>query len=117
MKKLDLKEVGLSQRFVCFAILGYFILGLIVAGIGESALIVFQFFFVFFSMYFVWKLCSALQFHVIIKIFCVVLMAIPLICLFTLVIINSMATAALRNAGISVGFLGAKRADLLGKKA
>ena len=55
------------------------------------------------------RLAKGLGYSMVVKVFLVILMFLPLISLITMAILSSRATAALRAAGIKVGFLGAKR--------
>lgn len=54
------------------------------------------------------RLCSGLGFSVIAIIFLVLLMIVPLVNLLTLLILNRKGTTALREAGYSVGLMGAR---------
>jgi hypothetical protein len=56
---------------------------------------------------------AALQRHVVLIILFAILMIAPCINLLVLLIANSMATSALRAAGLQVGFMGVKDEDVV----
>ena len=102
MQALNIREVGLAQRLLIWGVLAGFF------GIIPILFIVI----IPLHLYCIWKIASALQIETGAKIFCMFLMFIPLVNLMTLLILNGKATRALRDAGIKVGLMGAKIADL-----
>lgn len=102
MQALNIREVGLAQRLMIWGVLAG-IFGLI------PILLVIT---IPFHLYCTWRITSALQIETGAKIFCMLLMLIPLVSLITLLILNGKATRALQGAGIKVGLMGAKVADL-----
>jgi O-antigen ligase len=102
MQTLNIREVGLAQRLLMWGVLaGIF-------GLVPVLLIVIW----PFHLYCYWRITSALQIETGAKIFCMLLMLVPLVNLITLLIFNGKATRALRGAGIKVGLMGPKIADL-----
>lgn len=57
------------------------------------------------------RLSIAMRFSIVVTILLVPLMLIPLVNIITLVILNSKATAALQQAGVHVGFMGAPKSE------
>ncbi len=102
MATLDLREVGLSQRLMVWAILTWFI------GFFPPAMLVT----VPFQLYCVYRLARALQLGATMIAVALLVALIPLICLVAFVMLNQKAIRALRSAGIQVGWMGARKEDL-----
>jgi len=100
---LDLREVGLSQRLMVWAILAWFV------GFFPPAM----FITIPFQLYCVYKLARALRLDASVIIVFMLLIFVPLICLLVLLAINHKAIRVLRFGGIGVGLMGARKKDLL----
>jgi hypothetical protein len=102
MQTLNLREVGLAQRLLIWGFL---------AGI-LGALPILLFITVPFLLYCTWRISSALQLHIVTKVFCMLLVLLPIVAAITILVLNGKATRTLQDAGIRVGLIGAKTADL-----
>lgn len=97
----ELLEIGTRQKQVIWMIL----LGLLGAVIPFASLVTGAI-----SVFFIYKLAAALRSSV--AWLYIVLAFIPLVGLLALLRLNGKATKALSSAGIKVGLMGAKQADL-----
>ena len=59
----------------------------------------------------IYRLATGLEMGLGVRILCMLLMVVPLANLVVLLVLNSRATRALRDAGYTVGLLGASKAD------
>ena len=105
----DTEKVRSGQKMLIYAILLNFVnfalqaagtplLGLLVA---LTALVM--------SLVGIFRVASGMGFGIAVKILLVILMFVPLVNLITLLILNSRATKLLREAGYTVGLMGASR--------
>jgi TPR repeat protein len=101
-KELNLREVGLAQRLLIWGVLTS------ILGVFPILLVAV----VPLLLYCTWRILSALQLDNIAKVFCILLMVVPLANSITLLVLNRKATRALQSAGIKVGLMGAKPSDL-----
>ena len=102
MTSLDLREVGLSQRLMMWAILGWFV------GFFPPAMIIT----IPFQLYCVYRLARSLQLRAAVIVTALLLTLVPLICLLVFIAMNQKAVNALKSAGIRVGLMGARKEDL-----
>ena len=98
-----IREVGLAQRFLMWAIL-VSLLGIFIP---------FSFFLIIpFRLYAVYRFARALSIGIVGSILYTAVMFIPFIALICLLVLNRQATRILKDAGIRVGLMGAKTSDL-----
>jgi hypothetical protein len=105
---IDAPRVASGQKLVIYACLVYILAGVAQSQIGRvggllalPALVM--------ALVGVVQVMSGLAWSLFARIAVLVLMFVPLINLITLLVVNSRATAALRNAGYRVGFFGASK--------
>jgi len=104
--ELDLREVGLSQRLLVWAILAWF------PGFFPPAM----FLTIPFQLYCVYRLAKAMKLGVPITVMSLLLILVPLISLIVLLGMNQRAIKTLRAGGIRVGLMGARKEDLPWRK-
>jgi hypothetical protein len=102
------EKVASGQKLVIYAILFNFVtlalqvaIGPIAGLVGIVALVL--------SLIGIFRIGSGMGFSIVVKILLVVLMFVPLVNLITLLILNGRATKRLREAGYTVGLMGASR--------
>jgi hypothetical protein len=101
-KSVDLREVGLSQRLMVWAIIGWFI------GFFPPAIAIT----IPFQLYSVYRLGRSLQLSAPAVAGYILLTFAPFICLLGFLALNRKAINVLRGAGIRVGLMGARKEDL-----
>ena len=105
---IDAPRVASGQKLVIYAFMAYLLMGLFRSLIGPmSSLLAFPA--LAMALVGVVRVVSGLAWSLLAKIAVIVLMFVPLLNLITLLVVNSRATTALRNAGYKVGFLGASK--------
>lgn len=108
VQSVRFEKMAFGQRLVIYAVLLYFVAVGLGTVAGSFALIPF-FASLGMSLAGLFKILSARESHIVVKVILFSLLFIPLINMLTLLSINSRATKALREAGYKVGFLGAKK--------
>ena len=103
----SLDDVASGQKLVIYAILLYFLAAALRAAVGPIALLALL---VCLGMSWtgIYKIARGLDYPVWGRIVLLVLMLVPLVSLLVLVMLSSRATSRLRQAGYSVGLLGAR---------
>lgn len=102
-----LGDVASGQKLVVYAILLYFVAAASQAVIGPAA-IVLVLACVGLSWTGIYRICRGLEYAMWLRILLMILMLIPLLGLLVLVFLSSRATSRLKQAGYSVGLLGAR---------
>ena len=100
---LSIREVGLAQRSLLWSVLATF---------GVALLPILILVVLPFQLYCSWRITSALQIGKGAKILWLTAMIIPFVNTVTLLLLNRKATRLLREAGIHVGFMGARETEL-----
>ena len=103
-----IEKVASGQKLIIYAILVQFLTIGLQAAFGDIAGLV-AIVAVIMSLVGMFRLASGLGSSTGVKILLVILLLVPLVGLMTLLVLNSRATKALRNAGYKVGLLGARR--------
>lgn len=103
-----MERMSFGQKLVIYAVLIYFIAAIARMFIGPL-IFVLLFASLIMSLVGLYKILSARQSHVMVKIILFALLFVPLINILVLLSINSRATKALREAGYRVGFMGASK--------
>ncbi|GAB1263829.1 hypothetical protein [Aurantivibrio infirmus] len=103
-----MEKMAGGQKLVIYAVLLYFIAASLRLVIGPFAFIL-LFISLIISLIGLYKVLSARQNHIAVKIILFALLFIPLINILVLLSINSRATKSLREAGYKVGFMGASK--------
>ena len=121
-QRLILKQVIGAQRFLIGAFIAY-MLSYLVADIfpyvpSDSALVLLNWLPMLLTiimglgvMYGVFRVCSALGWHVVSGIIMALLIVIPIINFVAMWLVNTTATRTIREAGIKVGFFGVSRSQ------
>lgn len=110
-----IEKVASGQKLIIYAILVNFLtIGLVavfgdIAGLVAIVAIVMSFVGMF-------RLAGGLGYSTAAKVLLVVLLVVPLVGVITLLVLNSRATKALREAGYKVGLLGARKIPRPGHK-
>jgi len=105
----EIDKVRTGQKMLIYAILLNFVnIGLQAAGIPLLGFVV-AITALILSLVGIFRVASGMGFGVLAKILLVILMFVPLVNLITLLILNSRATRLLREAGYTVGLMGASR--------
>ena len=99
---IDLRQVGLSQRLMVWAILAWFI------GFLPPAMLLT----IPFQLYCVYRLARSLRLDATLIAVALLLTFVPIICLLVFVALNHQAIKVLRGGGIRVGMMGARKEDL-----
>ncbi len=103
-----MEDIASGQKLIIYAILVQFLtVGLQAAFGGVAGLI--GIIAIVMSLLGMFRLASGLGYSIGVIIVLVILLLVPLIGLITLLVLNSRATKALREAGYTVGLLGARR--------
>ncbi len=103
-----IEKVASGQKLIIYAILVNFLTIGLMAAFGDIAGLV-GIVAIVMSFIGMFRLASGLGYSTATKIFLLVLLVVPLVGLITLLVLNSRATKALREAGYKVGLLGARR--------
>lgn len=104
-----MEKMATGQKLVIYAILLYFVSAGLRLYIGPLAVLPLLVSLII-SLVGLYKVLAARQSHIAVKIILFVLLFVPLINILVLLSINSRATKALREAGYTVGFMGASKA-------
>lgn len=102
----NVEDVKKGQKLVIYAFLVGIATGLLSLLVGEIALLV-QIASIIMSIFGLMKVGKGLHYSITKRVLVLFLMLIPVVSLITLLVINSRATAVLRQAGLKVGLLGA----------
>ena len=102
-----IEKVASGQKLIIYAILVNFLTIGLVAAFGDIAGLV-GIVAIVMSFIGMFRLAGGLGYSTAAKILLVVLLVVPLVGLITLLVLNSRATKALREAGYKVGLLGAR---------
>ena len=105
---IDAPRVASGQKLVVYACIAYLIAGGFRSQIGPLGAILLLPALVM-ALVGVIQVVSGLAWSLFARVAVIVLMFVPLLNLITLLVVNSKATNALRNAGYKVGFLGASK--------
>ncbi len=105
---INAPDVASGQKLVVYACMVYLAAGGLQPSVGPAASLLALPALVM-ALIGVFQVVTGLSWSPLAKAFTLVLMFVPLINLITLLVVNSKATSALRNAGYRVGFLGASR--------
>lgn len=103
-----MERMSFGQKLVIYAVLIYFLAALARLIIGPLAFVL-VFASLIMSLVGQYKVLSARQSHILVKIILFILLFVPLINILVLLSINSRATKALREAGYKVGLVGASK--------
>ena len=104
-----MKKMAFGQKLVIYAVLLYFVSAGLRLYIGPLAVLPLLVSLIL-SLVGLYKVLAAGQSHLAVKIILFVLLFVPLINILVLLRINSRATKTLREAGYTVGFMGAEKA-------
>ncbi|GHA20309.1 hypothetical protein GCM10008090_32890 [Arenicella chitinivorans] len=104
-----MEKMATGQKLVIYAVLLYFVSAGLRLYIGPLAVLPVLVSLIM-SLVGLYKVLAARQSHIVVKIILFVLLFVPLINILVLLSINSRATKALREAGYTVGFMGASKA-------
>ena len=102
-----IEKVASGQKLIIYAILVNFLTIGLMAAFGDIAGVV-NIVAIVMSLVGMFRLAGGLGYSTVAKIFLLVLLIVPLVGLITLLVLNSRATKALRQAGYTVGLLGAQ---------
>jgi hypothetical protein len=105
---IDAPRVASGQKLVIYACIAYLLAGGFRAQIGPVGALMLLPALVL-GLVGVVRVMSGLAWSLFARIAVIVLMFVPLVSLITLLIVNSKATTALRNAGYTVGLMGASK--------
>jgi hypothetical protein len=103
-----LEKMAKGQKLVIYAVLIYFITAALRVVLGPLILVVLLVSLVL-SLMGLYKVLSARESHIAVKIILFALLFVPLINILVLLSINSRATKTLREGGYKVGFMGATK--------
>ena len=103
-----IEKIASGQKLIIYAILVNFLTFALMAVFGDLAGVV-GIVAIVMSFVGMFRLAGGLGYSTAAKILLVILLLVPLIGLITLLVLNSRATKALREAGYTVGLLGARR--------
>lgn len=103
-----MERMSFGQKLVIYAVLIYFLAAVARLIIGPLAFVL-VFASLIMSLVGLYKVLSARQSHILVKIILFILLFVPLINILVLLSINSRATKALREAGYRVGIMGASK--------
>jgi hypothetical protein len=101
-------KIASGQKLIIYAILVNFLTYALIVVFGDIAGLV-GIVAIVMSFVGMFRLAGGLGYSTAAKVLLVVLLIVPLVGLITLLILNSRATKALREAGYTVGLLGARR--------
>jgi hypothetical protein len=104
----ELERMAGAQKLVIYALLAYIGGALVRTALGPVGILLLLAAMVL-GVVGSFKLCSNLGFSTPVKVILMILLFVPLIGLIVLLVLNSKATARLRDAGYKVGLLGATR--------
>jgi hypothetical protein len=105
----DLESLAFGQKLVIYTIIANFAWAAIRGAMPPALAGLLALAIVITSLVGVWKISSALGSNIVMKIVAILFMFIPLVNLITLVLLSVRATKRLKDAGYTVGLLGARR--------
>ncbi len=104
------EKMALGQKLVIYAVLLYFIAAVLRVAIGPAVLVIWAASLLL-SLVGLVMILSARKSHIAVKIILFLLLFVPLINILVLLRINNRATKELREAGYTVGFMGAAKRE------
>lgn len=122
---VNVRAVGLAQRMLMWAILANLLVtiasisisarpsGSALDAVGAVGILVAGIACRIFAMVAIYRMAASLDYSMVSRVLLILGMIVPLLNLILLLTLNAKATNCLKRAGIKVGLMGAKRADLM----